>query len=170
MQPEKLGRSNCLSWHSRLSRVSWLLGQKPCSHGRTRLSFLLLLSPECLGKNPIVMLTKIPTGCCLKEDKNSPRPQPASLSLFPIPTAAFPQVCLWTAKGNKQNPRSGMHRQTARWPESCVPFCCHLQSSGNERKSTCNSMVKWAYFRFCRSTYIFLAFSAALFSWYFEPL
>lgn len=83
---EKLGRS--LSWHSRLSCVTWLCGQKPCSHGPTRLSFLLLLSPVCLGKNNCYA-DKIQTGCCLKENKNSPKPQLVSLSLFPVSSSLF---------------------------------------------------------------------------------
>lgn len=83
---EKLGRS--LNWHSRLSCVSWLCGQKPCSHGPTRLSFLPLLSPVCLGQNN-GYADKIQTGCCLKENKNSPQPQSVSLSLFPVSSSLF---------------------------------------------------------------------------------
>lgn len=62
--------------------------KKPCIRGPTRLSVLPLLSPVCLGKNNCYT-NKIRTGCCLKENKNSPRPQSVSLSLFPISSSLF---------------------------------------------------------------------------------
>lgn len=59
--------------------------------GPARLSFLLSLSPTRSGENNCYA-DKIATGYCLKENKISPKPQPVSLSLFPAPSAAFPQV------------------------------------------------------------------------------
>lgn len=89
MQPEKLDRNNCLSWRSRSSCASSLLGQKPCSNGPTSLSFLLLLLLLCSEKKPKCYADKIARGGCVKENRNSPRPRLVSLSLFPVSCSLF---------------------------------------------------------------------------------
>lgn len=109
---EKLGRS--LSWHSRLSCVTWLCGQKPCSHGPTRLSFLLLLSPVCLGKKQLLCWQN-PNRLLLKGKQKLSQASVGLLVsvpcfLFPVLRASFPQVGLQTVKGETNKIPDGVFR------------------------------------------------------------
>lgn len=103
MQPEKLGRS--LSWHSRLSCVSWLFGQKPCIHG--------LSCPCCYQCKKQLLCQQNPNRLLLKgRQKLSQASDCLFVSvpcfLFPVPRAAFPHVGLQTVKGERSRISGGV--------------------------------------------------------------
>lgn len=139
MQPEKLGRS--LSWHSRFSCVSWLCGQKPCIRG---LSFLPLLSPVFLGKNNFYA-NKIQTGCCLKENKNSPKPQTVSLSLFLVSSSLFSGMDFLRLVRRQQREKQAKSLVGILGISSCLE-CGAGNTSCRFHPQTGHSIKSWTWF------------------------
>lgn len=108
--------SNWLSWHNRWGHVSWLLTQKSSSHGPLTF-FSSLASISVLRRARLLSWQN--SSSCLKANKTTPqlKPQPVSSVVLhsSSPQLLFPQVCLSTARGKRQNPWLGMHQQTAQW-------------------------------------------------------
>lgn len=169
MQPEKARvYADIAHWVAFLDSLVRSLAPGTCS------AFFAALAVTSVLRRKQLLCGQNPNRLLLKGNQNLPQASACLLVSVPCSQCCVSSGSLWGQRRGRSNIslRGCPSRQLSSCCcESCVSLCCHLQSSGNERKSTRNSVVRWAYVKFGRSTYIFLALSLLFFfSCPFEPL